>query len=233
MDLSKKKKRDIKILFFLLIFLLIINYPFLDRALKNFLDDTEVVHVDRIIDGDTIESNKTSIRLLGINTPERGEFLYQEAKDFLSSLILNQNVTLEFTKERTDKYNRTLAYIWLNNTNINVAMVKNGFATYYFYDGRDKYSGDLEQAWTDCLKNETNLCEPSTETCAVSKCIEIIPYLYISNVCPYSCNINGWTIKGEGREKFVFNQSSLAPGATTGFSLVMFSHGLMYVSFNI
>jgi len=88
---KSKNRRDIKILIVLIIALLIINYPFLNRQLENFLDLNKEIYVDRIIDGDSIESeiegNKTSIRLLGINTPERGEFLYDEAKEFLEDGI--------------------------------------------------------------------------------------------------------------------------------------------------
>jgi len=220
----KDKSRDIILIITLTMVLLIVNYPFLDNALKNFLDETAIVHVDRIIDGDTIgvTNQNESIRLLGINTPEKGEFYYQEAKDFLESLILDENVSLEFTKEREDKYGRTLAYILFNNTNINVKMVEEGFANYYFYDGRDKYSKSLEDAWNICIENQINLCEPSKELCG--ECISISPYLYISNSCNFSCNISGWTIKGEGREKVVFNET-IKPGEEINFDLDLTNSG--------
>src|SRR6266498_188276 len=164
----KQRQKNIKILIFLLILLFAINYPFLDEGLKNFLNTDETVLVERIIDGDTIvaEGKNESIRLLGINTPERGEFGYQEAKDFLEQKILDQNVTLEFVGNRYDKYNRLLAYIFFNNTNINIKMVENGFANYYFYSGRDKYSDDLENAWNQCIEKNVNLCEKSVNMCA-------------------------------------------------------------------
>jgi endonuclease YncB( thermonuclease family) len=143
--MKKKKrdhnlKRDLIILFLLIVALISINYNTIDNFLERFLKNSEEIYVDRVIDGDTIESNGTSIRLLGINSPERGELLYEEATEFLESIILKKNVTLEFTKERYDKYGRKLAYLYINSTNVNVELVTQGFANYYFYTGRDKIS---------------------------------------------------------------------------------------------
>jgi micrococcal nuclease len=216
MKKTDKKKKEIRILIILVVLLLIINYTFLDDALTKFLDETKIVHVDRVIDGDTIESNGTSIRLLGINTPERGEYLYEEAKAFLENLTLKQYVVLEFTKDKTDKYNRTLAYIFINNTNVNELLVEKGYANYYFYSGKDKYSNSLEDAWETCMKNQVNLCEPSDNICA--DCIKIEDAKHIKNSCDSSCNLKGWSIKGEGREKFAFNET-LAPTQELEFSL--------------
>ncbi|MCK5043725.1 hypothetical protein KAR52_01865, partial [Candidatus Pacearchaeota archaeon] len=80
---KKKKQRQIILLISLIIVLFILNYSFIDEALKDFLSEHESVIVGRIIDGDTLVVNKTSVRLLGINCPERGEIYYSEAKDFL------------------------------------------------------------------------------------------------------------------------------------------------------
>jgi len=219
---KSKNRRDIKILIVLIIALLIINYPFLNRQLENFLDLNKEIYVDRIIDGDTIESeiegNKTSIRLLGINTPERGEFLYDEAKEFLEDGILNKTIQLEFIGDRIDKYDRTLAYVFFNFTNINVKMVENGFANYYFYSGKDKYSDDLLDAWNQCVEVEINLCEKSKNSCA--GCVSInSDGGFIINNCPFSCDITNWSVRGEGREKFIFSEQTLTPGAQTSFAL--------------
>ena len=221
---KQKRKRDINILIVLIIILFAINYPFLDNALKNFLNEKEEVFVERVIDGDTIEAENRneSIRLLGINTPERGEFLYQEAKEFLEQEILGKNVTLEFTKDRYDKYDRTLAYVFLGGRNINLELVENGFANYYFYSGKDKYSNDLLYAWSICINKNVNLCEKSEDVCA--QCISINQNSVI-NTCSFSCSISNWQIKGEGREKFVFEEQSLEPNQEAEFSLDLTNSG--------
>ena len=213
-----KKGQDIRILVILIALLFIINYPLLDRTLTKFLTETETILVERVIDGDTIEgeNRNESIRLLGINTPEKGDFLYEEAKSFLESEILNKTVTLEFVGERYDKYGRTLAYIFLGNKNINLELVKNGFANYYFYSGKDRYSDDLLDSWNQCIENNINLCEKSLDSCSV--CFGISGSSLI-NSCDFSCDITNWSVRGEGREKFIFSQRVLQPGEKSSFVL--------------
>lgn len=219
----KRNNRDIIILISLIVVLILINYPFLDRSLENFVGDSfsETATIERIIDGDTVESNGTSIRLLGINAPERGEFYHEESKSFLEELVLNETVRLEFVGEREDRYYRTLGYIHFNGENINVKMVEEGFANYYFYDGRDKYSDDLETAWGSCLEKEINLCERSEHACSV--CIEINRNKIV-NECSFSCDIDGWEIKSEGRDKVEFN-GTLGVGESHGFELDLSDSG--------
>ena len=197
------KQKDVLVLALLIIALVIINYGWLDDALSNFLNTSEQVHVDRIIDGDTIESNKTSIRLLGINSPERGEYFYEEAKEFLEQEILNKTVNLKYGKERYDKYQRVLAYVFLDNTNINLRLVENGYANYYFPSGKDQYYNQFFEAWEDCINSQVNLCEPSQHVCA--QCISINTNSIINN-CNFSCDISDWKIKAEGRDNIIFQE---------------------------
>ena len=85
------------------------------------------------------------LRLLGIDThelkplksiPNREEHIKKanEAKNFLSELIENKIVTIEF--KENDKYGRPLGLIYLNNSNINNLMVEKGYAK--IYDGKTK-----------------------------------------------------------------------------------------------
>src|SRR3989338_1581738 len=215
----RAKKRDAIALILLVILFLVINYSFLDKKAESFLRGykTEVVFVDRVIDGDTIVTGNRSIRLLGINTPERGELYYNEAKEFLESKVLNKTVRLEFGKERFDLYKRTLAYVFLEEENINLGIVENGFANYYFPSGKDIYYGDFKEAWNSCIEKEENLCEKSNGVC--SECIELKEFDYIReeidfyNKCDFSCNLTNWEIKDEGRKTFVFSKFTLDSGS--------------------
>ena len=207
------KQKNIIILISLIIALLVINYPFLNNTLQKFLNNYETVHVDRVIDGDTIVSNQTSIRLLGINSPERGELYYNEAKEFLEELILNETVDLEFGKEKYDKYNRTLAYVYINSRNLNLELVKVGFANFYFPSGKDNYYNKFKDAWEECINNNINLCENSVNKC--SQCIELRELnvdnqqIILHNSCSFECVLTNWEIKDEGRKKFVFEDFNL------------------------
>jgi len=202
------KKRKISLLIFLILILIVVNYNFLDSVLINFFDNSETFFVERVIDGDTFVINKTSVRMLGINTPERGEKYYAEAKEFLSKKVLNKSVKLEFGKEKYDLYKRILAYTFTDE-NVNLEIVKNGFANFYFPSGKDKYYSEFYTAWENCVKKNINLCEKSTDKCA--DCIFLEQFdvasqkIIFENTCGFDCNLNNWWIKDEGRKKFIFD----------------------------
>ena len=203
--MNSKQKKYI-LLFLLAILLFSINYKTLDSHVINFFDESEKVIVQRIIDGDTIKANNESIRLLGINSPEKGEPLSKEATEFLENLILNKSIKIESTKK--DLYGRTLAYLFLNNENINLKIVENGFANAYFPEGKQKYYSEFQNAWENCVKNNLNFCEKSNNKCA--NCIELKSFDYknekiiFQNICSFDCDLTGWNIKDEGRKKFIF-----------------------------
>jgi endonuclease YncB( thermonuclease family) len=100
------------------------------------------------IDGDTVHSGKVWVRLVQINTPERGECGYQQAKDYTQKFLkLNSNLVL--TKDRNldsfDEYGRALGYLTKGNRNLNLELVKYGYAKPYFYKGiRGKYAQQIE-----------------------------------------------------------------------------------------
>jgi hypothetical protein len=218
----KIKRKEIILLIFLIFLVLLVNYSYIDEKLEDFLFDYEIVIVERVIDGDTFVSGNNSIRLLGINSPERGENYYDEAKEFLEKEILNKTVRLEFAGERYDKYKRILAYVYFNEKNVNVNLVEQGFANYYFYSGKDIYSDDLTAAWDLCIKNNVNLCEKSKDICG--ECISI-SRKKILNECTFECNIEGWEIKTEGRNKFVFEEKTFFPGQEIEFELDLANSG--------
>ncbi len=202
--------------------LFIINYRFLDGAVVRFFEERETGVVERIVDGDTIviENYSENVRLLGINSPERGEKGFEEAKEFLEGLILEKEVELEINGK--DKYYRTLAYVHLGNKNVNVELVEKGFANYYFYSDGEKYSEELMDAWEICIRNNKNLCERSLDKCA--NCISISSNSII-NICDFDCDIGGWQIHSEGRKKFIFSKQVLSSGKRVNFEIDLADSG--------
>ena len=204
-----KRRKQIILLVFLILLFFTINYNFLDKQLENFLIDYETGIVERVIDGDTIVlANGEHVRLLGINTPERGELFYDEAKEFLEELVLNKTIKLKFGKERYDKYKRILAYIFLNEKSINLKLVEEGFGNFYFPSGKDIHYDEFKASWSECIKSNKNLCEKSTNVCV--ECIELKKFDYkgqeviFYNKCDFSCELTDWNIKDEGRKNFIF-----------------------------
>ncbi len=85
----------------------------------------------KVVDGDTIwVLGVGKVRFVGVNTPEKGEPGYHEAKDFVNKLCLGKPVGLDIDNAKHyDKYNRTLAVVYLENgTNLNQLILQEGFA---------------------------------------------------------------------------------------------------------
>ena len=206
-------KKETIFLISLIVLLIAINYSWLDSLVINSFSEHESIKITRIVDGDTVDSDIGKIRMLGINTPEKKEKYYQEAKDFLNEELLNKTVRIEYGKDKKDRYNRTLGYLFLNNENVNLKQIENGFANYYFPSGKDIYYDDFKKAWETCIESNKNLCEKSKNICA--ECIELKNLDYdsqevvFSNSCNYDCNLNNWKIKDEGRKNFVFQNFDL------------------------
>ena len=65
----------------------------------------------RVIDGDTfVTRDGETVRLAGIDAPERGELGYGEAKNLLRAIISGQQLRFEQVKQ--DKYGRTVACVY-------------------------------------------------------------------------------------------------------------------------
>lgn len=86
-------------------------------------------YVERAIDGDTIKLvGGEHVRYLGVDTPERGEPFYIEAKRRNSALVKKQNVKLVVCDaEPKDKYGRTLAWVYVDGAFVNAVLIKEGF----------------------------------------------------------------------------------------------------------
>jgi micrococcal nuclease len=83
-----------------------------------------------VVDGDTIDVDGVGrIRLVGVNTPERGQPGYQNATDFVKSMCLGKTVYLDVDDAKNhDKYGRTLAVVYVGNVNLNQELLKRGYA---------------------------------------------------------------------------------------------------------
>ena len=114
--------------------------------------------VTAIIDGDTfvIDSGE-SVRLIGIDSPERGDPYYFEARDKLSSLVKNETVLLVRDKENKDQYGRLLRYVWRSNIFINAEMVSSGYATVYPYPPNLKYSDMFDDCQSEAINSNIGI----------------------------------------------------------------------------
>ncbi len=96
--------------------------------------------VTKVIDGDTIEVRQEKrnykVRLSEIDAPEINQRFGTESKNFLASLILNEEIELIYVTE--DRYGRIVAKIYKDNKDINRSMVRSGLAWVYDYYVEDQ-----------------------------------------------------------------------------------------------
>lgn len=95
--------------------------------------------VTKVVDGDTfwidnLQPGGLKIRFIGIDAPEsrnafkkKKQFYGKESKAYLTNLLKDQKVRLEFDVDTLDPFQRTLAYVYLpNGEMVNELIVKSG-----------------------------------------------------------------------------------------------------------
>jgi micrococcal nuclease len=115
--------------------------------------DTQEVSVTRVVDADTIDVSQQvegttveRVRMIGIDAPEafgEEEPYGPEATEFTTQRLEGQQVTLEFDEDRTDPYDRALAYVWLGDELFNETLVSEGYAEALIIEPNDKYEDRL------------------------------------------------------------------------------------------
>lgn len=71
--------------------------------------------VEEVDDGDTfVLTDGIIVRLIGINTPEKGQPNYETAQHELYDLIIDKKVYLEYDRYQDDKFSRVLAWVWID-----------------------------------------------------------------------------------------------------------------------
>jgi micrococcal nuclease len=100
-------------------------------------------YIKEVFDGDTCTatvdlgmrvSMDIKIRLYGINAPEmrggdKGNGV--RSREYLRNLILGKDVIIKTYKDKTEKFGRWLAEIFVDDQNVNQVMVQDGYAKKY------------------------------------------------------------------------------------------------------
>jgi endonuclease YncB( thermonuclease family) len=102
--------------------------------------------VTHVVDGDTIDVGGVGrVRLIGIDTPERGECGHDEATRELERLVLDETVVLRSgAQEDEDRYGRLLRYVEVGGTDVGLVLLEDGRAAAR-YDSRDGYGPHLRE----------------------------------------------------------------------------------------
>lgn len=129
-----------------------------ERSSVDFTAESATAFVERVVDGDTLLlSGGPRVRLIGVDTPETKhpnrppEPFGQEAYELTRRLVEGREVRLEFDRERYDRYQRVLAYVYVDSIFLNEELVRAGLAraqTQYPYrsDMKRRFLQAQEQA---------------------------------------------------------------------------------------
>ena len=166
------------------------QYGYLDR-LQAFLDTvvpvpaTQTVTVgegeilvERVVDWDTLVlSDGEKIRLIGIDTPETVhpskpvEPFGPEASSFTKRAVEGKAVQLRFDRNKRDRYQRLLAYVYIGDWCLNEALIRAGYSeciTKYPFDKAMKQQ--FEAAERDAKLNRRGIW--SGQTSLASRVLE-------------------------------------------------------------
>lgn len=102
---------------------------------------------ERIVDGDTIVlTGGVRVRYIGIDAPETKhpdkpvEHFGPQAAERNRQLVVGKRIRLEYDRERTDQYGRSLAYVHVDGRFINAELVAGGYAEARKYGDNRRYA---------------------------------------------------------------------------------------------
>jgi len=140
--------------------------------------DYSNILVTRVVDGDTLKlETGERVRLIGIDTPELHESdklrrdaqrsgqsagaiqeMGRRAYEFTRNLVEGKRVRLEFDVQKYDKYDRLLAYVYLQDgTFVNADIVKEGYANLLTIPPDVKYAELFQKMYQEARENNRGL----------------------------------------------------------------------------
>lgn len=172
--------------------------------------------VVEILDGDTFDlGNGERVRIIGINTPEKGRPFSDEATDALSEMIMGKEVTLvnDSKNDDVDTNGRLLRHVYVDGTSVNYEMIRMGMAFWYPYSSGTDMDESYQEAQEAAANDHTGLWTESQYNITIDY-IEYDPdgsevdgeYLIITNHDNYNINMEGWYLQDEAaRTAYKFN----------------------------
>jgi endonuclease YncB( thermonuclease family) len=148
----------------------------------------ETSTVAYIVDGDTVElSDGRRVRYIGIDTPERDDHFYTQAKQANSELVLNKEIIMERDISDKDKYGRLLRYVYVDGLFVNEHLVRQGYAKIFTYPPDVKYVQIFKSAQASARNSKAGMWagRAKTENQTSGPAGDISGYACTSNI--YDC----------------------------------------------
>ncbi len=172
--------------------------------------------VVEILDGDTFDlGNEERVRIIGINTPEKGRPFSDEATVALSEMIMGKEVTLvnDSKNDDVDTSGRLLRHVYVDGISVNYEMIRTGMAFWYPYSSGTDMDESYQEAQESAANDHVGLWTESQYNITIDY-IEYDPegsevdgeYLIITNHDNYNISMEGWYLQDEAaRTAYEFN----------------------------
>ena len=160
----------------------------------------------KVYDGDTIYVEGVGkVRLVGVNTPEKGVKGSDTSKYFVEKLCLNREVSLDIDNAKpNDKYQRTLAVVIVDDKNLNEMLLKEDLAEIMYIPPSEFYPYDWADSNTQSSSHSTSNSDTSSDTSTSGT------YIGNSNTMKFHLPTCKWGNKISERNKVIFTSREQA-----------------------
>ena len=155
-----------KVLFFIFMFILSINYCFATEKIE--------VTLNKCVDGDTawfdLDNEIIKTRFLAIDTPEstnKKEEFGDEASIYTCNLLMSASkIEIEYdpNSDKLDKYNRHLVWVFVDDKLLQELIIKEGLAEVAYLYGDYKYISSLQTAELVAKTNKLGIWQNSNDS---------------------------------------------------------------------
>ncbi len=184
-------------------------------------------------DGDTFTFESAAgvmtIRLLGVNGPERDECLHDEAAAWLAATLDAKPVKVE--GHGPDQFGRILGYVWVGDNFVNLALVESGLAIATTPGESETRGDDLLAAEESAYREQAGLWGPAVCGAARDLALKVdisghnppgpddavldLEHVVIVNDGDTTDDLSGWLLRDESSShRFRFPEGSIIEPST-------------------
>ncbi len=145
-------------------------------TIKNINEEKQLEKVtaefEKCVDGDTavfkINGESIKFRFLAIDTPEtvhptkEVEAYGKDASEYTCNKLTNASkIEIEYEEEKTDKYNRSLGWIWIDDSLLQKELISYGYAEVAYIYGNYKYTTSLCETQKEAIEKNNGIWKDS------------------------------------------------------------------------
>jgi len=181
--------------------------------------------VARVIDGDTVLlEDGRKVRYAGINAPEEGDPGFRESTQANNLLVGGKEVRLELGRQKTEKHERLLAYVYVGRMFVQAELVKQGWAIVTrsqpiprYREVLQKYQEEAKAAgrgiWTKG-EHRGKLVVLQVHPRESARSSPNDEYVVFRNAGAAPLVLTGWSVSDEANQSYLVPQFTLGPGKT-------------------